>query len=631
MPGGKSEAGDAEPPIQGWQTVAGWLRIAWMAEAVGLLLALPAAAQVKIGGLSTHLSGTISPGYSADWGNETGSDHSWMFGGAGNFSGFYYNPNFLSFDASFYLDQSRANSNFQSISNASGVTVNSNIFGGSHFPGSINYSTAWNSEGNYNVPGLANYVTHGDSNTFGINWSENLPKAPSFSAGLQRGSSSYSVYGTNEEGTNAFDSLNLHSGYKLAGFNLGAFYSTGTAHALIPEVITNAPGTESHSSDDALGVNVTHVLPFQGSVTAGFNRSEWSSDYLGSSSSGTVDLTNAVAMVHPSQKVSVTVTVDYSDNLTGQLLGAVVAAGGVVAGANSNESSNSLDLLGLVTWQPLQHLETSASVERLSQNFLGENYGVTTYGGSVTYLRDVLDGTFNGALTVTENVNDTSGENTLGFSANGNYSTVLMGWHLNGSFGYAQNVQTLLVTYMNSYYNYAFNARRRWGRLSATAGAGASRTALTQQTGVESSSESYNASLGYGMWVTATGSYAKASGQALATGAGLVTVPIPPPVLPSSLVSLYGGNSYSFGLASTPVRKLILSASYAKSTSNISSNGLTSNNQNNEFNTFIQYQTRKLYFTSGYARLEQGFSGSGVPPGVVSTFSIGVSRWFNVF
>jgi hypothetical protein len=38
-----------------------------------------------------------------------------------------------------------------------------------------------------------------------------------------------------------------------------------------------------------------------------------------------------------------------------------------------------------------------------------------------------------------------------------------------------------------------------------------------------------------------------------------------------------------------------------------------------------------LYFNSGYARLEQGFSNSGTPPEVVSSFYIGVSRWFNFF
>jgi len=107
------------------------------------------------------------------------------------------------------------------------------------------------------------------------------------------------------------------------------------------------------------------------------------------------------------------------------------------------------------------------------------------------------------------------------------------------------------------------------------------------------------------------------------------------PVLPSGLVSLYGGDSFSFGLSSSPVKKLTLNASYAKSISNttsgLSSGSATSANENNEFNSLIQYQFRKLYFNSGYSRLEQGFSGSSTGPEVLSSFYIGVSRWFNFF
>jgi hypothetical protein len=38
-----------------------------------------------------------------------------------------------------------------------------------------------------------------------------------------------------------------------------------------------------------------------------------------------------------------------------------------------------------------------------------------------------------------------------------------------------------------------------------------------------------------------------------------------------------------------------------------------------------------MYFTSGFARLEQGFSVSGLPPESISTYYFGVSRWFSFF
>lgn len=607
-----------------------WRRVAGVVQAGILLLGWPAAAQVKWGALSTHLSGTVSPGYSAEYGNETQSDHNWAIAGVGTLTGSYYNPNFLSFNASYYLNQSRANSDFQSISNASGVNLSTSIFGGSRFPGSVSYSKAYNSEGNYAIPGLPNYVTHGNSSTFGINWNENLPNVPSFSAGYQQGTSDYTVYGLSDEGQNQFHSINLHSSYQVDGFNLGAYYLDGGSHSLIPSLVSAAAPTETHSTDSGEGINASHTLPFSGTIAGGVNRTEFNTNYLGLTSSGTIDLYTGMATVHPTQKVALTVNTEYSDNLSGQLLQSIVAAGGVATGIATNQGSNSLDVMGTATYAPMTRLQTSLYGEVRTQTFLGQSYGVHSYGGSVTYMQNLLDGTLNGSLTVMDNIDDQTGQGTLGFSANGNYTRVIDGWHVNGNFGYAQNVQTLLVTYMNSFYNYSANLRRAWGRFNMSAGAGASRTGLTEVAGTTSTSESYSASVGYGQWINANGSYAKASGQALTTGSGLSNLPVPP-VIPSSLLALYGGTSYSMGVSSTPVKKLILTAAYARSNTNITSDGASSANENQQFNTLIQYQTRKLYYTSGYARLEQGFSGLGNEPQIVSSYYVGISRWFNFF
>jgi hypothetical protein len=604
---------------------------------LGILFpALPVAAQIKLGETTNSANGTISTGYTATYGNMTNSTHGWTIGGAANLSGSYYSPNFLSYNISPYLNQSRANSNFQSISNASGVNASMNIFAGSQFPGAINYSEAYNSEGNYAVPGLANYVTHGNSQTFGINWSENIPDAPSFSAGFQMGTSGYSVYGTNDQGNNSFHSVNLHSGYRWQGFNTGAYYTKGWSQARIPQIVAGLV-THTHSASDGLGVNVTHMLRWNGSATAGFNRSHWDSDYLGYSSNGTIDMVNAMATVHPKQSVSLTGTLNYSDNLAGQLIQSVVSAGGAVTGLNTNSSSNSLDAMGTATYTPTPSLQTSVFVERRSQTFLGETYGVNSYGGSLGYSRRLLDGSFNGSLVLTANKADRTGEGSLGFSTAENYSAVVLGWNVTGSFGYAQNVQTLLVTYMNSYYNFSGNVHRNWGLFNMSLGGGGARTALTQQAGTTSSSQSYNASLGYSPWIMATGSYSKASGQALATGGGLVPVPVPSPTLPPGVVALFGGDSYGFSISSAPVKRLILSSSYSKAISNTSSlatdTGLTSasSNANNQFTSLVQYQYRKLYFTSGYARLQQGFSLAGSKPETISSYYMGISRWFNLF
>jgi hypothetical protein len=287
--------------------------------------------------------------------------------------------------------------------------------------------------------------------------------------------------------------------------------------------------------------------------------------------------------------------------------------------------------MGVGTYSPLTNLQTSAFVERRSQSYLGQSYGVNSYGGGISHSRRLLGGSFNGSFNLTANSSDTSGADTIGFSGNTNYSTEVRGWNLTGSFGYAQNVQTLLITYMNSFYNFSGNARKHWGLFNLGAGAGGARTALTQQQGDTSDGQNYNAYIGYGSWVSATGTYSKSSGQALITGAGLVPTPIPPGLLPPGVVSLYGGNSYAFSLASSPVKRLLLSASYAKSISNTTGQTFASSNMNNQFNSLVQYQFRKLYFTSGYARLEQGFSSSDNKPEIISSYYMGISRWFNFF
>jgi hypothetical protein len=605
--------------------------------AAALLLAWPIAAQVKLGELSTSMSGTVAPGYSATYGNQTESSHSWGVGGAGTFTGSYYSPNFLNFNVGYYLNQSRANSNFQSITNASGVDITTNVFGGSHYPGSITYSKAYNSEGSYAIPGVGNYVTRGNSDTFGISWSENLPDMPSLSAGFQMGGSKYTVYGSNDTGNNHFRSGNLHSSYNIAGYSLGAFYAIGDSNSLVPKVIVGEAQAETHTGNDNLGFNASHRLPLQGSISGGYTRSQFNTDYLGASANGTIDVLNAVSVIHPFRRLSVTGTANYSDNLSGQFIQSIVGAGGASAqvGAppsilDTSQSSNSLDLMGVASYSPTESSQVAVEVERRAQTYLGNSYGVNSYGASGSYTRRLFEGNLNSAASMTANSADNSGQDSLGFTVTEGYSTKVLGWHLNGNFNYAQNVQTLLVTYMNSFYNYSGSARHNWGQVNFSASAAASHTALTNQPGTSNASQSYSSSFGYGKWFTASGGYTKGNGQALITGSGLVPVPVPP-IVPSSLLSMYGGAGYSFGAATTPIKQLLIQASWSRSNSNTASDMLTSWNHNAQFDTLVQYQFRKLSFNSGFARLEQGFSGSATAPQVVSSFYMGASRWFKFF
>jgi hypothetical protein len=612
--------------VTGLTRWAGW----WMA---GLLLSvLPALGQMELGNnLNMNLTGTLSGGYSANYGNLISSSHGLNFGGTANLSGFYYNPSFLSFNIAPYYGQSRANSNYQSIFDSSGVNLSTSIFSGSHFPGSISYSKSYDSQGSFAIPGLPDYTTRGNSDTFGVTWSENLPDEPSLSATFQTGGNQYSVVGTDNNGNSAFHSFTLRSGYVLDGFNLGAYFQNGSSNSMVPQIFgtQNLPETVK-SANTGYGFNLTHALPLHGAFSSSVNRSEFSSDFVNSNYDGTIDTISTSAGFQPTNKLHISAGANYSDSLSGQLFETIISQGGAVPQQTLDQASHGLDMTALAAYNVLPNLQTQVDVERREQRFLGQDYGSNIYGAGASYGRGFLGGFFNAAFSLRDSTLDQTDQNVLGFSSNLGYNRRINGWFLAGSFSYAQNVETLLVTYLTSFYNYSGNIRRRWGQFSWSASAGASRTGLTAVPGTSSSSQSYTSGIGYGRWINASGTYSKSDGNAIATGAGLTTTPLPP-IVPSDLLILYGGRSYSFGLASSPVRKLTISASFAKANSNTLLASTGSSNSTEQLNTYFQYQFRKIYLTGGYSRLQQGFSASGVAPANISSYYFGISRWFNFF
>jgi hypothetical protein len=530
------------------------------------------------------------------------------------------------------MNQSRDNSAYQSISDASGVNFSSNIFGGSHFPGSINYAKAYNSEGTFAIPGVANYTTHGDSQTLGIQWAELVPGLPTLVASFQMGSNQYSIYGADTNGTTDSRSFNLHSSYALAGFNFGAYFNDGSSHSDVPQVVEGSSGVEaSNSNTHGFGFTGTHKLPLHGAFSGDFDRTTVDSNFIDNSYSGTIDTYTGTAAFQPTQKFHFSVSTDSSDNLTGSLYQAITSTGGIAIPPQASESSNSLDLAGNASYSILHNLQGVANADYRQQFFLGRSYSAESYGGGVIYSRPLFGGIFNAAGSLSDNMASSSNENELGFSGSLSYSKRFDGWLANGSFSYSQNVQTLLITYMSSMYNYSGNISRRFGQFGWSAGAGVAKTGLTTQNGIVSDSESFNSTFNYGKWFNLNGTYSKSTGSGIESGAGIVILPTPEPVPSTNDLILYGGKSWGFGFSSTPMRRLIFSASFAKAETNSSFAGVLSNSNTKQINTLLQYQFRKMYLTGGYSNLSQGFSLSGTPPENVSAFYIGVSRWFNFF
>jgi hypothetical protein len=444
------------------------------------------------------------------------------------------------------------------------------------------------------------------------------------------GSNDYNVYGSDANGSSNFHSFGLNSSYNIADFRMSAFYQTGVSDTLVPQVLSDQEAETISSNNSSWGFNVGHPLPMRGQFSAGYTQTTLDTDYLGYTYQGTFDTSYASAMFQPSDKLHISMDGGYSNNLAGILFQNIISSGGIAPPNSAMDSSRAWSIDGTVSYALMSNMQLLGQAQHREQSFLGETFGANSYGGGITYGRELFGGNLNGNFSLTENTLDGSSQNTLGFTAGANYTRRFGAWYVGTGFTYAQNVETILVTYMNSFYNYSANVRRRWTHFNFSASANVGKTGLTNLPGTDNSAESFTTTVGWGRWINLNGSYADSSGNALQTGGGLSPTPLPP-IIPTNLLVLYGGKSYGLGLSSSPARRLTISASYAKANSNTLSDGIGSSNTFEEMNTLIQYQFRKMYLTGGYAQLSQGFSASGLPPAKVSSFFVGVTRWFNFF
>ena len=217
------------------------------------------------------------------------------------------------------------------------------------------------------------------------------------------------------------------------------------------------------NNNSTFGFNANHLLPERGSVSANFSRSNFSSEYLGS--------TLAERLTHSAptpgrnlMKLHLSTSVNYSDNLSGQLIQGIVSAGGVVTGTtNSSDTSHSWDFLGEALYSPLAHFQTTVFAERRMQEYQGGSYGEDSYGASAVYGHFLWGGNFNIGGSIADNTADGGDTRYISFGTSASYNRRIGAWAVGGSFSYSENAQTLLINYTNSFYSYGGNVRRRIG------------------------------------------------------------------------------------------------------------------------------------------------------------------------
>ena len=599
-----------------------------------LAMAQLAAAQITVGENTKLNAGALfTVGYSGAYGDQVPSNHGLDFGLDGKLTGSYYNPNFLSFTATPYYNQSRADSSYQSLTGASGVNATANLFTASNFPGSVSYHYDANSTGTFGLVGQPNFTTYGKSQGFGINWSALLPDWPTLSVGYSQGSGHSTLYGTDQEANSSTHLFNVHSTYQVSGFRLNGYFDRNSLNSIFPQFLVGHGEAVQDSTGHDFGFGGQHSLPLHGTFYATYNRATASSDYLSNTgqnkttssiSSYTDSAETANASFHPTQQLSFNVTQNYTDNLTGYLTQSLVGNGVAPPGLSLGSGSHSSTLGGGANYQFTKFLSVSAQATYYDQFYFGKSYTGEYLSGTVNYGKRLFD-----MFTFSASVIDSSngqGNNALGFIGNVNFFRRIGRWQTSGQFSYAQNVQTLLITYTTSYYNYSANLHRRMpGGMTWTAAFNGTHSGLTNYQGTTSHSEGYSTSLSLRR-LSINGLFVQSSGLSLLGNGGLQT---PPPTPGLNNLVLFSGDSYGGGISVTPIRRLSISGSFSRSISNTVAT-MASHNNTEIFNAQMQYHLRRIGLQAGYTRFTQGISAIGAPANTTSYF-FGMSRWFDFF
>jgi hypothetical protein len=592
---------------------------------------------LSIGETKLDAGAQFTFGYNGAYGDAVQSNHGLNLGFDGTVSGFYYNPNFLSFSAHPYYDQSRANSDFQSLTNASGVTGAANFFAGSHFPGAVNYNYSDNSSGTFGLPGQPNFTTVGKNNGFGINWSALLPNLPTLAVGYSQGTGTGNLYGTDQESNATSRMFTLHSGYGIAGFRLTGYFNHNSLHSEFPEFLAGASDVEQSSGHD-FGFGAVHTLPEHGSFSASYSRASETTNFLSSqeqtsqapstttSNESSYQYSNetANAVFHPTAKFSWNASQSYADNLAGDVVQSLGNTGAAPLGLNFGPGSYSLTVGGGANYSFTDYLNAGAQATYYSQHYFGQSHSGEFLSGNLSYAGRLWN-MFSFSTSVIDSSSDL-GNNAVGFTGNVNFFRRFGAWSTSASFSYGQNVQTLLFTYTTSSYGYgATVARRLPGGLLWGATFGGGHSGLEQQPGNSTHSETYSTYLSMRR-MSISANYGQSNGISLLGSGGLVTV-TPIPGLTNQI--LYSGSNYGGGISVTPVRRLSISGTFSRSISDTIA-ALSSNNNTQVFTGQMQYHLRRIGLQAGYLRFTQGISAIGAPA-TSTSFFVGFTRWFNFF
>jgi len=612
----------------------------WLGRMIVLAVAvapIPAAAQISVGS-ETKLSanGELGAGYSGAFGNlAQQSSHGIFFTGLGQLNGYYYNPKFLNFDVMPYYNRSQDNSSSQSVFSDSGVDASVNLFGGSHFPGSVSFGKAWQTGSQFQIAGQPGLSANGTTQTFAVTWSALLPNWPTLTASYSDNSSAETLLGDTGTVETKSKFLNLTSNYVWDRFQLNGFFNHQNFDNTLPEFIA---GSNLHlvSSGNSFGAGVSHPLPWSGTVGGSFARYTYNTAADAATPTDSVsDTAIGFISMNPVRKLGVSATVRFYDNLFGALQQQGILPPGGAPISTFNTDVKGVTINSFASYNIGRGFVIVGYANRQAQTFQGVDYYSNQYGATLTYnysrpLFGLLYFSF-GTVNTAGNGN----QGSLGFVGNVGIKKKINGWDLNADISYAQNVQSSIALFTTSNYNYGGYVRRRYREFTYLTGSyRAVQTGFTQITGYHNRTDTALTTLTR-RWIGVSGSWSQSNGTSVLTTSGEL-VPTPGPI-PGIDQVVYAGTVYGAGLNVTPIHRMVININWfrvynqTQSTLQSSNSIFVSNNDSDRVFAQLQYNVRKLIVRGTYWRVNQYISGSGNPRVIDNTYSFSISRWFNFF
>jgi hypothetical protein len=622
-------------------------------------------------------NGELEVGYAGGSGSVADSGQNSVYVGLlGSFLGYYQDPRILTFNVApnwRWDNDSNVDTSFGS--NNESVLTSLRFLGGSDLPLTLNYdinrlTTASLTGGEVPIT----VRSRGLNQNLNVNWSihkHELNKAdfwPTLMLSYGKGWSDNSVSGVEAPTLSSNSETFLaQSLYQIAGFHLtGTFthqdVTQNNADLLDLGLATH---TESKSQSESVAINRTFFK--NTSVAASYTTSKGDVDVENAPSNTSFDSGNASVYSNPWKPLSLSGTVNYVSNESGQLLTSLATgsppptsgsgSGGVVpqlllsTGRELDENANATYILSQ-SWQLL-----GGATRLQSDLYSGVKLDNDNFFGGVLFSHRVGRGFLSlaytpGYFTVDEYVTADDAQQQVKVQGLMNagqvhYVRQIGRWRGNGGFSFSQsNISQPTVVPLVS--------RSISGNLSASTQiahewsfTGTWVTAWSAYAGADNSlSNSVSASIGNRTW-NFMGQYQYNSGYAAATPFGLVPTtgtttgatsfwpPSPPSggtTDTSSVLSAFYTTADGFAAsASYRLRRLQITGTFTHTGANVTGPLQLVNSGTSTVNALAEYRFRRIRIRAGFLRFGENVSGNNGLNQTYNTYYVSLIRPFHVF